>query len=83
MTEINIHDVVALKQEIKTPRFPSGEELLLPSGLVGTVIEIYAQGEAFEVEFAGKDGEAYALVTVKPENLFRLHFELAELAMAS
>jgi len=83
MTNINLHDVVALKEDIKTQRFPVGEELLLPKGLVGTVVEEYADGEAFEVEFADDDGQAYAMLTVKAEKLFLLHFKFAELATAS
>jgi len=82
MTEINLHDMVALKEDTKAQRFPLGEELLLPTGLVGTVVEQYAQGEAFEVEFARKDGEAYAMITIEADKLFRLHFELAEPEMA-
>ncbi|MGD1865650.1 MAG: DUF4926 domain-containing protein [Phormidesmis sp.] len=83
MTKINLHDVVALTEDTKAQRFPYGEALLLPAGLVGTVVEKYNQGEAFEVEFAEKNGEAYALITIEAEKLFLLRFEPAELAFAS
>lgn len=83
MPKINLHDVVALREATKTQRFPLGEELQLPAGLVGTVMEIYAQGKAFEVEFSDRDGEAYAMVTISADKLFLLHFELTELAIAS
>lgn len=82
MTNINLHDVVALREETKTQRFPLGEELPLPIGLVGTVVETYNQGEAFEVEFADSDGEACAMITVEAGKLFRLQVELTELAVA-
>ena len=48
-----------------------------------TKVEKYNQGEAFEVEFAEKNGEAYALITIEAEKLFLLRFEPAELAFAS
>ncbi len=83
MSKINLHDVVALKEDIRTQRFPFGGEILLPTGLVGTVVMEYVEGKVFEVEFAGNDGEAFAMLTVEAEKLFLLHFELAELAAAS
>ncbi len=76
MLSIDMHDLVALTESLTTQRFPFGDELFLPKGLVGTVVEIYAQGEAYEVEFSGSDGEAFAMETLKPEQLFLLHFEL-------
>lgn len=83
MTDINLHDLVALRAGIKTERFPSGDDICLPQGLVGTVVEEYAEGEAFEVEFADEDGQAYAMLTIEAAKLLRLQFELAELATAS
>ena len=83
MTKINLHDVVALKEEMRTQRFPFGGEILLPEGLVGTVVVEHVPGEVFEVEFSGNDGEAFAMLTIEVEKLFLLHFELAEMAAAS
>ena len=84
MTKINMHDIVALKEDTKTQHFDSGDEILLPKGLVGTVVEVYRQGEAFEVEFADDDdAQTYAMLTVKADKLFLLHLNFAELAATS
>ena len=37
----------------------------LAAGDVGTVVHVYRDGEAFEVEFVSLDGETAAVVTVK------------------
>lgn len=77
MSEINMHehDLVALVEDTQVPRFPAGDDILLPKGVVGTIVAEYAQGEAFEVEFSGKDGQAYAFATLKPQKLFLLNFD--------
>ena len=69
---INLHDLVALREGITTEGFPSGNDIWLPQGLVGTVVEEYAGGEAFEVEFADEDGQAYAMLTIEAAKLLRL-----------
>lgn len=83
MISIHLHSLFALRENTKANRFPFGSEILLPQGLVGTVVEEYAQGEAFEVEFSGDDGQAYAMLTLEAEKLILLHFELTDLAAAS
>ncbi len=50
------HDIVALTADIP------GEGLV--AGDVGTIVSVYADGEAFEVEFMGFKGETVALSTV-------------------
>lgn len=47
----------------------------LTRGQIGTVIEhLQADGDLAElVEFADTDGQAYAIVTLKPEQLLVLH----------
>jgi len=73
MTDINLHDVVAITEDIKAPRFMDDGELLLGQGLMGTVVEILSYSEAYEVEFAhdGK-GETYAMIPIEPEKLLVL-----------
>ena len=83
MTNIRLHDVVALMEDTKAQRFPLGEEILLYQGQVGTVVEEFEQGEAFEVEFSGDDGQTYAMLTLEPQKLMLLHFEPVELMVAS
>ena len=70
--EIHLHDVVVLTEDVPTRHFESGRPLLLRRGQVGTVVMTY-DGSAFEVEFAGKDGRAYALLPVPAEKLIVLH----------
>lgn len=72
MKNFKLFDVVALKTDLP-------EENLL-QGQVGTIVEIYNDGEAFEVEFVDKDGHTYGLLTLRPEQLMLLHYEPAEIA---
>jgi hypothetical protein len=69
--QIRIHDIVALLEDTPTRHFLTGEQLLLRRGQIGTVVMTY-DGTAFEVEFAGRDGRAYAILPVKAENLMVL-----------
>ena len=69
---IKMHDVVALLEDLPTKHFETGKPLLLRRGQIGTVVMIY-DGTAFEVEFAGRDGRAYALLPVPAEKLMVLH----------
>ena len=66
MTGIEMHAVVALLEDL--PR-----EALV-RGQVGTVVENWAPG-VYEVEFADDDGRTYAMVSLKAEQLMRLHHE--------
>jgi hypothetical protein len=70
--EIKMHDVVALMQDVRTKHFQSGQPLLLRRGQIGTVVMIYQDG-AYEVEFADRDGRAFAILPVKPDQLMVLH----------
>ena len=46
----------------------------LVRGEVGTVVEIWAPG-VYEVEFADRNGRAYAMAAIKADQLMLLHFE--------
>ncbi len=82
MTDINLHDVVAITEDIQVSKFMEEGELLLGRGLVGTVVEILSHGEAYEVEFAhDSNGETYAMIPIEPEKLLVLRYEPAELAI--
>lgn len=63
-TRIRITDVVALLEDVPAHG--------LVRGHVGTVVEAYADA-AFEVEFNGDDGRAYAQAAVAPADLLVLH----------
>lgn len=73
-SEIHLHDVVVLTEDVRTKHFESGRALLLRRGQVGTAVMAY-DGTAFEVEFSGKDGRAYALLPIPAEKLIALHEE--------
>jgi hypothetical protein len=59
---INLLDKVALVADVENLR----------KGMVGTVVEVYADGEAFEVEFMNAEGRTYAVETIAAENLLKL-----------
>jgi hypothetical protein len=44
-------------------------------GQVGTIVEILADGAAFEVEFSDRDGRVYESLGLRPEQIMVLHFE--------
>lgn len=66
---IKLLDVVALTVDL-------AEENLW-RGQVGTVVEILADGAAFEVEFSDRQGRTYESLGLRPEQIMVLHFELA------
>jgi hypothetical protein len=67
--EIKLLNVVALTVDLP--------EYHLLRGQVGTVVEILANGTAFEVEFSDQDGRTYESIGLRPEQIMRLHFEPA------
>jgi hypothetical protein len=66
-TAINLLDVVALAVDLP--------EYHLRRGQVGTVVELLADGTAFEVEFSDRDGRTYESVGLRPEQVVVLHYE--------
>jgi len=64
---IQLLDVVAL-----TDTLP---EHNLHPGQVGTVVEILAEGKAFEVEFSDRQGRTYASLGLRPDQFVVLHYE--------
>ena len=67
-----MHDVVALLQDMRTKHFESGKALLLRRGQIGTVVMTYPD-EGCEVEFADRDGRAFAILPLRPDQLMILH----------
>ena len=70
--EINMHNVVALLENVHAKHFESGQRLLLRRGQIGTVVMTYHDG-AREVEFADRDGRAFAILPLRPDLLMALH----------
>lgn len=68
---IQPHDVVALLEDTAAQHFETGQPLLLRRGQIGTVVMTY-DGAAFDVEFAGRDGRAYALLLIGADKLMVL-----------
>jgi len=70
--KIKTHDVVALLQDLRTKHFESGQVVLLRRGQIGTVVMSYQDG-ACEVEFSDRDGRAFAILSLSPDQLMVLH----------
>jgi hypothetical protein len=64
---IKLLDVVALTVDLP--------EYNLWRGQVGTVVDILAGGQAYEVEFCDREGRTYESVGLCPDQLMVLHFE--------
>ena len=69
--QIHSHDLVALLEDMPAKHFETGKPLLLRRGQIGTVVMTY-DGGAYEVEFAGRDGRAYALLPIPADKLMVL-----------
>ena len=82
MNLIKLHDIIALSENIKTTQFMTEKEIILPRGQMGTVVEEYNHGEAFEVEFCDNHGQTSALVSLKSEKLILLYPDTSNLSLA-
>jgi hypothetical protein len=67
----DMHNVVALLEEVPAKDLNTARPLLLHRGQIGTVVMIYP--DACEVEFADRDGRAYAILPIQSEKLMILH----------
>ena len=65
LTKLNLLDVVALKENLP--------KNYLKMGQVGTIVEELAP-DVYEVEFSDNDGQTYAMLPLKSEQLIRLYF---------
>ncbi len=63
---VKLLDVVALTVDLS--------EYNLWRGQVGTVVEILANGNAFEVEFSDSDGRTFESLGLRPDQFMVLHF---------
>lgn len=66
---VKLLDVVALTVDL--PQYN------LCRGQVGTVVELLADGTAFEVEFSDRNGRTYESLGLRPEQIMVLRFEPA------
>lgn len=65
LTEFKLLDVVALRESLPDKNLFAGQ--------VGTIVE-YLAPEVFEVEFSDDDGQTYAMLPLKTEQLLKLHY---------
>jgi len=84
MTKIKLLDTIATLKPIPIERLELVEEDYtsienLPSGQVGTIVEVYEQEEEYHylVEFADTQGCEYAMATLKADEILVLHYDLA------
>lgn len=66
---IQLLDVVALTEDLSQHNLHRGQ--------VGTVVEKLAP-DVFEVEFSDDEGQTYAMVSLRSEQLMVLHYKLSE-----
>ncbi|MEW6496959.1 MAG: DUF4926 domain-containing protein [Cyanobacteriota bacterium] len=83
MEKIQLFDTVAIIKSVPIERLTLVEPdytsiQSLPSGQVGTVVEVYEETEycQYLVEFADTQGREYAMATLKENELLVLHYEL-------
>jgi len=84
MENLNLLDTIATVKPIPLKRLylvePDYVKIeTLPSGQVGTVVNIYDEQEEpqYLVEFADLQGREYAMATLKREEVLILHYEIS------
>ncbi|MEH2052593.1 MAG: DUF4926 domain-containing protein [Nostoc sp.] len=84
MNKIKLLDTIATLKLIPIERLQLVEEdytsiKSLLSGQVGTIVEVYGQEEEYHylVEFADTQGCAYAMATLRADEILVLHYDLA------
>jgi len=84
MKKIKLLDTIATLKPIPIERLQLVEEDYtsiesLPSGQVGTIVEVYDQEEEYHylVEFADTQGSEYAMATLRADEILVLHYDLA------
>jgi len=66
ITTMKLLDVVALTVDLP--------EYNLWQGQVGTVVEILAEGNAFEVEFCNREGRTFESLGLRPDQIMVLRY---------
>ena len=74
MKETKLFDSVALLKDLPKENLWRGQ--------VGAVVEVYNNGEAFEVEFVDRKGRTYGLLTLRPDQFIVLSHEATEKVVA-
>ena len=71
MNQFNLFDTVKLTQDIKTDKTDKGD--VISKNTTGAIVEIYNEGEAYEVELFGSWVEYSSLGDVIPSNTKSSH----------
>jgi hypothetical protein len=71
-SEIQMHDLVALLEDVSARHFTTGTPLTLLRGQIWTVVMTY-DGSTFEVEFSDSQGRAFAMMPIPAGKLMLLH----------
>ncbi|MEH2239453.1 DUF4926 domain-containing protein [Nostoc sp.] len=84
MKKVKLLDTIATLKPIPIERLqlvevPYTSIESLPSGQVGTIVEVYEQEEEYHylVEFADTQGCEYAMATLRADEILVLHYDLA------
>jgi len=72
MENLKLFDVVALTVDLP--------EHNLRRGQVGTIVEVLADGNAFEVEFSDRNGRTFESIGLEPDQILILHYEPVKIA---
>lgn len=73
-TGVQLHDVVALTEDIEATHLLTHQPLRLRRGQIGTAV-MPLNADHFQVEFADPDGRAYAMLPVSANHLMVLREE--------
>ncbi|MCP2731212.1 DUF4926 domain-containing protein [Limnofasciculus baicalensis] len=83
MKNINLLDTIAILNSVPLERLTLAESDYvsvesLPSGQVGTVVEVYSKNDSYKylVEFSDSQGREYAMAILPEDELLVLHYEL-------
>jgi hypothetical protein len=69
--KIQLHDVVALMEDVPATHFLTHKPLRLRRGQIGTVVMLL-EDSRFQVEFSDSDGRAYAMLPLWDRQLMVL-----------
>jgi hypothetical protein len=69
--KIQLHDVVALMEDVAATHFLTHRPLQLRRGQLGTVV-LLLDNDYFQVEFSDRDGRAYAVLPLSGSQLMAL-----------
>lgn len=67
MESFKLFDVIALTEDLPEHRLRRGQ--------VGTIVHVFSDGKAFEVEFSDREGRTYESIGIEPSKMMVLQYE--------